>query len=174
MNDPKEIELGQVFAQSQQNAKQIETLHEEFGLLRRELSTSINALGDRLSAATAPNFATLAAWGGVLLGIIGMVAAPVAYHFNNGIQQLDTKLQKEYTLISDAQRQSIVDLDTRLQREFTTANQTTRDTAAVLKEHWNDRHLDLIGRTSRLEDWQRDSIRADLDELRQRRLKDKP
>jgi hypothetical protein len=174
MNDPKEIELGQVFEQSRQNAKQIETLHEEFSLLRRDLSAAINALGDRLSTATAPNFSTLAAWATVVIMIIGMVAAPVAFHFNSGIQHLDQKLQKEYTLISDAQRQSIIELDTRLQREFLTANQAVRDTASVLKEHWSERHQDLMLRTSRLEDWQRDTIRGDLDELRQRRLKDKP
>ena len=93
--EDSKVELATVFEQSRQNARQIETVFEAIGKLR----DSIDALGNRINTATAPNFSTMAAWAGILLTIIGMVATPVAFYFYDTSRSLDMKLQKEYQLV---------------------------------------------------------------------------
>ena len=185
MDDDKEIKLGAVFEQSRQNSEQIRQNSEHLGNLRKEftgavsdLREAIDRLGLRLNAATAPNFSTMAAWAGILLTIIGMVATPVAYYFHHAIETLDLKLQNEYRLINDTQKErenglraSVLELDSRLQREFNVANANIKSTAEALTVSSTEARQLLAERINKLELWETDRIRADLEELRQWRTK---
>lgn len=134
----------------------------EFHEAITEIRKDISGLGRTLSSETRPNFSTMAAWAGILLTVIAMVAAPVAYHFNSVVAEMDKKLQKEYGLVTEAigervhsvDRQ-IVELDSRLQREFGLANVGMEKTATALRDQVNHTTLLL------------DSMRTgDLEELR--------
>lgn len=177
MTNDREIKIATVFEQSRQNAEQINELRKEFTSAMSEFRNAIDRLGGRLNTAMAPNFSTWIGWAGIILAVIGMVAAPVAYYFNHSIESIDTKLQKEYTLINDtmnqrvsAQKEALIELDSRLQREFNLANEYIRTTATVLKTTWDERHVDLANRVTAIESWNSERVKSDLEELRQRRM----
>lgn len=173
----RNVDLGQVFAQSQQNAERLTELSNNVGKAVDELRGAIERLGTRLSTATAPNMMLMASWAGVLLSVIAMIAAPIAYHFNHSIEQLDLKLQKEYTLVNEtvsekvsSLRKETEQLDVRLQREFALANEGIRETAKLAEKAADRVHHELEQRIVQLETKQWEQIKGDLDELRMRRL----
>lgn len=75
---------------------------------------------------------------GLVVSVIALVAAPVAYHFNKAIADLGAKL---------------------------------KDTALALADSTHEARTDLLERVQRLERWNESQVNADLEELRQRRLK---
>jgi len=180
----KTVDISEVFAQSKSNATQIQEQSERldsFGRsldhLRETVTMGFSEIKDRVNLSGQPNFQTLASWAGILLGIIGLISAPIAYHFNHTIESLDSKLQKEYTLINEtmaekvgSQKRSLDELDSRLQREFLTSQDFIKQTAITLNQTLEKRHEEVVGRINRLETWTLDSIRGDLEELRKRRM----
>lgn len=164
-----EGELGQLISTVSSLAQSTEKFHRDIGLKL-----------DRLAEGNRPNFGLLAQWTGVLVVIIGLIASPIAYHFNKSIEELDIKLQKEYTLIGETLRErqnslqvSINELDTRLQREFIVANNNTKSTAEAFGKSSDEARFALAKQIEKLDYWITERIRGDLEELRARRLKDK-
>ncbi len=168
-----QVQLGEVLQQSKTNAAQIVEMRSEFSQAITELRKAIGGLSQSLSAETKPNFSVMAAWAGVLLSIVAMVAAPIAYYFNHSVEAIDSKLQKEYELVNatmmervNGLKAALLEMDIRLQREFLAANTDVKKTADVLTATWAERHKDLIAHVDRLEGWTDERTKADLEELR--------
>ncbi len=144
-NSPKQ-DIGEFVAQSKQNAKTLESLSEQIQEGLKELGRRI----DRISERSGPNLALLAMWSAILLTIIAMVSAPIGFFFWNAILSLDTKLQKEYSL----------------------SIETTMQGLKNLNEISKERHDVAMKGIDRVQEWQNAQIRSDMDELRQRRMRD--
>lgn len=117
----------------------------------------ISAKIETLNRDARPNFGLFAQWSIVILVFVGMVATPIAYYFNTSILGLDTKLQKEYQLV----------------------NQTIQERVDGFQKDFSD--IKLYGspvireRLTRVETKQEvlwNGVIKDLDELRERRMKD--
>ena len=163
-----EGELGQLITTVSSLAQSTEKFHRDIG-----------GKIDRIAESNRPNMGLMAQWTGVLIVVIGLIASPIAYHFNKSIEYLDVKLQKESILISDTQKErqdslrtSINELDVRLQREFIIANNNIKSTAEALSRSSSEEKNVLTKQIDKLELYIIDNIKGDLMELRERRLKD--
>lgn len=114
----------------------------------QQFNAGLANLSDKLSTSVTPNMQTMAAWAIVVLTVVGMVAAPLGWHFEQKVAELDIKLQKEFTLALETQRNGL-------------------DNAMELSRR-------SLARIERLEEWNSDRIAADLEELRQRRMGNHP
>jgi len=168
-----EVQLGEVFQQSRANAQQIVEMRTEFGTAISDLRKAISNLAQTIGAETRPNFSTMAAWAGILLTIIAMVATPIAYYLNHSLTTLDLKLQKEYQLITDTMGERVkglntelANMDIRLQREFIAANDSVKRSAEALTTASADKHKALLDHVSRLESNADARTRDDFEELR--------
>ncbi len=117
----------------------------------------------RLDERTAPNSQTQIAFAAVILTVVAMVASPCGFWVYEKFQSATRESDK---------------LDERLQREFRQINETTLErinTVDRLSVMRHDEAILLTGRNlariERLEDWNTTQIKADLEELRQRRMK---
>ena len=140
---------------------------------RREFGEDMKMLSERVADKTAPNFATMAAWGAILLTIIGMVATPCGYFIIREMARqdaisvaLDSKLQREQTLVADK-----ISADLSLFRgEFRdirdNGSPITRERIGKLEE----RIVDNTQNIDRLRLFISDGVKSDLDELRKRRM----
>lgn len=123
---------------------------------RNDISKTINKLGESLADKTRPNLGVMASWAGVVIAIIGAVALPMASNSSKesarhdvAIRDLDTKLQREYQLMSDKITQSVENVNSRSA----------------------ERHLEAVKESDRNWEWIKWQTQAELEELRQRRLK---
>ncbi len=78
----------------------------------------------------------------------------------------------------DRVEQTIGELDIKLQREYQLSNETTKQAVESIDKNSLERHQDAIHlaeinstRLDRFEAWQNDQIKAELQELRERRAK---
>lgn len=159
-----QVDLGQVWEQSNANATQIHELRQDFNSAIIEIRRAIDRMGEKVNQASTPNFATMAIWAGVILTVIGMVFTPVAFFAIREYDRQDKMSEK---------------LDEKLQREFGLTTQRTDAAIESLNKLSVERHNDAIDQIHRLQnelDGQlefRDSqLRDDLMELRSRRYKD--
>lgn len=129
----------------------METLVDSVDKVTRAVST----LSDKVDTRTAPNFTVMLALAGVVLTIVGMVAAPCAWF-----------VVHELARAEQGQR----DLDTKLQREFTLMNETVAASVRSIDSASASRHVDAVARVEKLESWRDAQVRDDLEELRQRRI----
>ena len=137
-----EGEIAQIVASVKDLTKSVTSLHGD-----------IAELSNRLSDKTAPNFSLLASWSGILLTIIGMVAAPVGYFVIREIErqsqvsvQLDTKLQKESSLVSDKMLAEFNAIHRELDDVKNLGSPVTRERLAKNESDalWMRRELDVI------------------------------
>ncbi len=158
---------------------------------QRDISGKIDRISDR----SRPDFGLMAQWSGIILLIIGMIAAPIGYYFNTNMTQLDNKLQKEYQLVTETQKErqntafaAIAELDARLQRETILQTETLREQVNTLNKsveqldvrlqrefNLSSGNMQLVAEKSdsqiqKIQDWINDGIKADLEELRLRRM----
>lgn len=154
-----EGELEQLVAAVNSLAKSTSTWQSEFAHTteewRREVSTKI----DGLNRETRPNVGLMAQWAGVVLSIIALVSTPIAFHFNDKISTLDAKLQKEYGLVNDSMKEKVDSL--RIQFD-----EVQKNGSPITRER--------LAKSEVLDEITKHQLLADLEELHQRRLKDKP
>lgn len=122
----------------------------------------LNAKLDAISTASHPNFGLMAQWSGVLLSVIALVATPIAFHFHQSLAEVDAKLQKEYSLISESQKASISEMRQNFEDVREKGSPITRERLSKLETR-----AETLG-TLYIE-----SIKADLEELRRRRIDEK-
>lgn len=146
-------EIGEFIAQSKQNADALKTLRNEFQEGLSRLGDRIERIADR----TKLNFAPLFAFAAILLTVIGMVATPIGFF-------VWTSIQDNRTLTKD--------LDTKLQREFSLALETASSKSENINQQSKERHETAMNRIAGVEAWNTARINSDLEELRQRRMRD--
>jgi hypothetical protein len=120
---------------------------------RRELSAKI----DSINRDSRPNYGAWIQFAGILLSIIFFVSVPIAYHFNSAILGLDLKLQKEYNLINETTKEKVASLQKNFDDIKQNGSPVTRERLVRLESVAAAVQAGII---------------ADLEELRQRRLKD--
>lgn len=146
-------DIGEFIAQSKQNADALK-------ILRNEFQEGMSRLGDRLERIadrTKLNFTPLFAFSAILLTVIGMVAAPIGFFVWNSIQENRSLTQQ---------------LDSKLQREFTLALETATQKSESINQQSKERHETAMARIARVEMLNDAKISSDLEELRQRRMRD--
>jgi hypothetical protein len=120
-------------------------------------------LFDRVNEASKPNMANLAAWAMVVLGVVGLVGSLMGFFTIREFNRQDHELES---------------LDSKLQREYTLINATTAGQIASVDKNSLERHDDAISalnrivtKLDRLQEFQDSQVKADLQELRERRAK---
>lgn len=165
MSDPSTpIEIGAFVEQSKQNAESIKGLRSEFTEGFNEVRKAIDRMGERIHVATRPNFSTMAALAGVVITIIVAISTPIGFFV--------------WDKITD-QGKKTVDLDEKLQREFNLSIATATQKAEAINVASRERHeeanrdADLIrSEIKTIRDWQNTLVVAELQELRERRMRD--
>lgn len=150
-------EVGEFIAQSKQNAESLRALRSDFTSAIDSLRNAIERIGDRLNTATRPNISTFVSICGVMLTVISLVGGIIGFFLWHAIEQGNT---------------NIINLDLKLQREFQLAIQTGDAKTTSLNELSKERYERVMHESDALREWQRLRDQADLEELRQRRLKD--
>jgi hypothetical protein len=90
---------------------------------QRIVFSKLDSLSTSLNEKTAPNMMTLATWAGVVVAVILGTATPILYGISESanrdrsetaakFEQLDTKLQREFTLALETQKEGIESLGT--------------------------------------------------------------
>lgn len=163
-NAKHQVELGEVFEQSRQNQRQLVELRQDFNSAINKIGSKMDWLGERITTASAPNFANMAAWAVVVLMVIGAVASPIGYfairefdRSERGSDKLDDKLQKEYQLVT-AKTDAAIEALNRASIE--------RHTDALDQVHRLQNELD------NLTEFRDGQLRDDLNELRNRRYRE--
>lgn len=146
-------DIGEFIAQSKQNADALKTLRNEFQEGLSRLGDRIERIADR----TKLNFTPLFAFAAILLTVIGMVATPIGFFVWTSIQD---------------NRSLTHELDAKLQREFTLALETATSKAEGINQQSRERHEEVMSRVVQLENWSNSRTNSDLEELRQRRMRD--
>lgn len=154
---PPVPEVGEFIAQSKQNAESLRALRSEFTGAIDALRSAIERIGDKLNTATRPNISTFVSICGVMVGVISLIGGVIGFFLWHAIEQGNT---------------NIINLDIKLQREFQLAIQTGDARTTNLNEVSKERHERVMRETETLRDWQKSHDQSDLEELRQRRLKD--
>ena len=138
---------------------------------RSEVRSELHALSEK----TAPNFSTMAGWSGILLTVIGMVATPCCYFVIREMErqeivsrELDTKLQREQSLVAEKLKSESDSLRGELHDVKELGSPVTRERLGRIEATLSGNS----GKISRLEEWSDGQIKDDLEELRQRRLRD--
>lgn len=116
-----------------------------------KLSKNVEALSDKVDRKTTPNRGDQIASLAVFLSFLGMVT----WAGVRECDQLDTRLQRELHQVNDTTLERINSLD---------KLSIMRHDEAVLLTGRN------LSRVERLEDWNQAQVKADLEELRQRRM----
>ena len=124
---------------------------------------SFNKLYDRINTIGSPNFGTLALWGGFIVSVIVAIGSIIGW----GVSRELDRLNKDN-----------IDLDTRLQREFNLSISRIDSDFNNADRNSRERHdqavklYDVVSeRITVLENWNNDRIQADLEELRQWRMR---
>lgn len=150
-----EVELGTVLEQSRTNSQQISELGKRLDNFAQSVNSAIEVMSARIGKAGRTD------WQTVFLGcsfIVTLLAYPL-YSLNEKNHELDIKLQREFSLALETQKEGLANLN-QISKE-------RHDSVIALTVVNSDR-------VKRLEDWEKDTLRDDLNELRARRMKDKP
>ena len=125
---------------------------------RRSITSEIHELSEK----SAPNLSVMAAWAGVVIAFVVAAASPIGFFLMRDSQRHDKTLES---------------LDTKLQREATLISQRTDEQIKGLKEGTDGRFNErlvlikaLEDRVGRVQEFSSKQIQSDLDELRQRRM----
>jgi hypothetical protein len=154
MKETEEIQIGQVFAQSQANSEQLNNLGEKLDSAIRELSGAIRASNEQalrmieqLRQSLTPKSANIWAAVGACVAFVGLMASGVASvfyleisHLEASTEKLDTKLQREQILLTDKVEQAVKNED-----------QVSRE-----------RHEEALERIKELREWQTWRVQHDL------------
>lgn len=174
--DDTQLTLGTVLQQSRENAQQIREVSDRLDKFAASISASFESMSQRMSQSQETMSLRIGKsqrtdWQTIFIGcslVISILAVPM-WFLNRAQENSDTS-HKEQKL----------ELDTKLQREFTLALETQKEGLASMNAATKERREDLLraidanrDRLTALEAWNRDSIRADLEELRQWRMKSK-
>lgn len=161
------VQLGQVFEQSKHNSSQIEKVFEIIGDLGNKMDRVVEALNNRINLATAPNFGTI--WSAI--GVAAAILLGLGTIVTNGLSD-SAKRDR------DDARRSYEALDSKLQKEFALALEATKEGVKGIDSLSKERQDQAVNigkiiadRVTRLEQWNDDRIKADLEELRTRRMK---
>lgn len=156
----KRDDMGEFIAQSKQNATTLKDLRSELTEGLSELRKAI----ERLYFQTRPNFSAMLALAGILLTVIGMVAAPIGFFIWHAIQNNSVLVK---------------DLDDKLQREYRLSIETATQKTENVNQQSKERHDHVVvliqaieKRIDNLEAWDKEKTKSDLEELRQRRMRD--
>ncbi len=122
-----------------------------------------NALFRKIDEIRAPNTSNQIAFASVVLAIVVALGGLTGFF---AIREWDRV------------EQTIGELDIKLQREYQLSNETTKQAVESIDKNSLERHQDAIHlaeinstRLDRFEAWQNDQIKAELQELRERRAK---
>lgn len=141
----------------------------------QSIETKIDLLVDRISAQQRPQYGliiSLATFLCLVLGAWGTaLILPVKsdnIHLGDSISAFRAEYYRQHE-----------ELDTKLQREFGLALDSVKQGTERIDNNSKERHTDienklnaLVGRIERIENWQDDQAKADLQELRARRMKE--
>jgi hypothetical protein len=170
-----DIQLAEVFAQSQQNSQQIVVLAKAVDSLREALTVGFNDVRDKISDRDKPNFQLAT----VILAIVGLVGGPIGFAFYRDIDRASSDSHRENVRLETDMRRTTDMLDIKLQNEFRLSMETAKEGLKGLDSTSAGRHDEATkqiereaARLSRLEAWQDKQVEYDLNELRLRRLKD--
>ena len=151
--DSDKVQLGEVFQQSKNNAKEIEQLREDLGTFARDIRNAIENVSSRLANAGRPNYSALRVAVTTLIAFISLIG-----YFE----------QREM----DRNTQAIRELDVKLQREFSLVADKTEQRVAEVNRSYSERHVDALDRIAALKSFNDSWVQNELSELRQRRLND--
>ncbi len=119
---------------------------------------------DDVSKQAAPNMANMAAWATVVISVVVALGALTGFFYlreqdrnTKAIEALDVKLQREYVLMTDTMKEQVANVDRQ--------SKERREEAQHLFEV---NHTDILA----LQKWNQENTLMDLQELRQRRLRD--
>ena len=161
----RDVQIGEVLQQSRTNAEAIKTNADEVKSLRtdlaafgREVRDAIENLAARIAKSTTPDWQAMGIWAGIALTIVFGVMTPILYFQNERIKELDTKLQKEFSLALETQKAGLENLNV--------VNRERHQDAIKLVE------ANAV-RIQNFREWTDSQIRDDLQELRQRRRENK-
>lgn len=148
----EEVQLGEVFAQSRQNAEQLQSLGSKLDTAITELRTAIEQSSERserlieqVRRAASPNMGNIWMGVGVAISFIALLGTAFGYGINREISRLDSSFDK---------------LDAKLQREQVLGSEVINREVSDLREDFKD-----------MKSFQTADINRKLDELQQRRLK---
>lgn len=144
--------------------------------LRKELHDAVVRMEDRINSATAPNFGTIWAACGVLATVLIAIGAIVSSGFVREMERQDKSSE-------DVDKRHVREegmLDERLQREYHQITETVTEKISAVRVGDEERHLERVRlfeqldhRLRTMEEWQSDRVKADLEELRRRRMGEK-
>jgi hypothetical protein len=168
-----DIEIGQVFEQSQQNAKQIGDLRTDIRALVEKLDAVVGDVYNQLRKISSPD--RMATWtaAGVISVVILTIGGIVASGFQREMTRQDILLERLDARHVEAEK----GLDMKLQREQVLITESVNEKIKGLIVANDERHQErvklfesLYRRVQRLENNRDQDIRGDLEELRKRRM----
>lgn len=124
---------------------------------RNDVSNAINRLTENISDRTRPNLGIMASWAAVVIAFIVAVGTPI---------QMNARRE------SDRHETALVAMDLKLQREYQLMDQKTAADVANLNAISKERHDTVMHENEKNWDWLKWQTQSDLQELRDRRLKD--
>lgn len=131
---------------------------------RKDISGAIGRVSEHVAERTRPNLSIMAAWAGIVLMIVAAIATPMQINgrresdrHEKAIESLDTKLQREYQLMNDKTAQSVENLNGLSKERHETASKYTANVQTNVDKLW---------------EWVNAQAQADMNELRQRRMRD--
>lgn len=124
---------------------------------RNDITKALGKLTENISDKTRPNLGIMASWAAVVIAFIVAVGAPILAASRRDAERHD---------------QGIRDLDTKLQREYSLMNENVETKVKNLNDLSKERHETAMKENDKVWDWIKWQAQSDLEELRQRRLKD--
>lgn len=176
--------LGEAIALSKTNAEQISGLRSDLASFAGEIRNVIERLSNRLDEKTTPNFNTIWAATGVLATVMIAFGALVSSGFQRELDSIKGGVRDEIIAIRaeigklDVRNDKLTstaearygELDMKLQRESVLLNDAVKAEVSAVRgeseKNFRDNHEDI----NRIRDWTSDRVKADLEELRARRM----
>lgn len=174
MSQDKGIQLGELLQQSKANNEGITRLNASLDAISERLGRAIESFNDRIARATRPDFATMWVAAGVCSTVIFSVGGIVALGQQREISRIDKMIEKA----DERHVTSETALDIKLQREQQLISAEFQARLDGMWKTWEERHQqvvqsmqhtkDEVGLLRDRQEWQ---TRQDVEELRQRRIK---
>lgn len=161
-----DVKLATVYQQSQENNAQIGKLWESIERLQNSVTVGFQGVFERIQNATAPNFGNFWLAAGVVCTILITIGSIVDAQIHREILRQDSLAEKIDLRHIDAEKA----LDDKLQGETRLALIAADQKTEALRETYEKGHGELERQVHVLDDWIRDRIKSDLEELRQRRM----
>jgi len=139
------------------------------------ISQKLDLMIDKLGQQQRPQYGLIISLASFLTLILGAWGTALVLPVKNDA----IHLQEQLNSFERIYERNHIELDNKLQKEFSLSLEGTKNGLTAVNESSRERHDDAIkqiehmnSRVERIENWQDDQAKADLQELRQRRMKD--